>query len=81
MINIALLPFGAPCPKCAAIRPCCGGFCRGCDDWIEAEHLHIQCSFCGFIRMTKCADTPVEPVPQQDPPGNAGTSAQEGPNS
>lgn len=66
-----VLDFGLPCPKCLC-PVATPRWCAGCDDWLEADHLHMQCVGCGFRRLNRCADTrqppPSPPPSSQVPP-------------
>lgn len=53
------------CPKCKARRPfyrpryCVGSFWKRCEpDGYEEdeEHIHVDCSHCGFQAVFGCAD-------------------------
>lgn len=64
--GVEVLEFGSACPKClcpfAEAR-----WCRGCDDCITIDHLHLVCAGCRHRRINKCADTRKPPAAPGSP--------------
>jgi hypothetical protein len=65
-MTVKLHPFGYRCSKCLIMPPAAIEYCRGCDDWLEHDHLHVHCG-CGFAWLMRCADDPPPAGPPPDP--------------